>query len=76
MYADLELIWVPIVDRNLVRADVAAGGAMKDCVLASKHQRIRSPLLLRDVERNWLLSQIPTWGARWMDDARDRAMRR
>ena len=73
MYADLELEWVPIVDRELVRADAQANGAMRDCVLVLA-QRVRSPLLLRDTERDWLLAQIPSRTRSWISKMRQRAL--
>jgi len=39
MYADLELKWVGIVDRNEIRADAAAGGNMQKCMLATSTSR-------------------------------------
>jgi hypothetical protein len=66
-YADLEMVWVPIIDRDDLRADAAAGGAMKDSVLASRNQRMRSPVRLRDVERDWLWARLPQPTRRWIE---------
>jgi hypothetical protein len=67
-YADLEMQWVPIIDRDDVRADALAGGAMKQSVLAAKTQQMRSPVKLRDVERDWLLAHIPRSTKQWIEE--------
>jgi hypothetical protein len=67
-YADLEMQWVPIIDRSEVRADAAAGGTMKQSVLAAKTQQMRSPVKLRDVERDWLLAHIPRSTKQWIEE--------
>jgi hypothetical protein len=69
-YADLEMAWVPIIDREDVRADAAAGGDMKQSVLAAKTQQMRSPVKLRDVERDWLLARIPRSTQLWIEEER------
>ncbi len=74
MYADLEMTWVGIIDRADIRADADAGGAMQDCVLAAKHGQIRSPLLLRDVERDWLLSAVGRNNQAWIRRMQKRAL--
>ncbi len=74
MYADLEMKWVGIIDRADIRADADAGGAMQDCVLAAKHQQMRSPLLLRDVERDWLLDAIGRNNRAWVTRMQKRAL--
>lgn len=66
-YADLEMVWVPIIDRDELRADAASGGPMKDSVLAARYQKIRSPLKLRDAERDWLLARLPQPTRRWIE---------
>ena len=71
-YVDLELQWIPILDRDDVRADAASGGAMSRSVLAAKHQQMRSPVLLRDTERNWLWSKIPRTTQKWIREERTR----
>jgi hypothetical protein len=68
MYADLEMKWVPIVDRGTVRDNAEAGGSMRASVLAAQHQRMRSPVNLRDDEADWLLQEIPAWAKRWIRD--------
>jgi hypothetical protein len=73
MYADLERKWVPIVDRRTVRDNAEAGGPMRTSVLATQHQRMRSPVNLRDDEADWLLHEIPAWAKRWIRDMQLRA---
>jgi hypothetical protein len=68
MYADLEMTWVPIVDRGTVRDNAEAGGPMRASVLATQHQRMRSPVNLRDDEAGSLVQEIPAWAKRWIRD--------
>jgi hypothetical protein len=69
-YADLEMAWVPIVDREVVRADAADAGAMRRSVLASRTQQMRSPVRMRDEERDWLWSRIPRATQLWIEAER------
>jgi hypothetical protein len=70
-YADLEMAWVPIIDRDDVRADALGGGAMAKSVLAAKTQQMRSPVKLRDVERDWLMARIPRSTRSWIEEERN-----
>ena len=70
-YADLEMAWVPIVDRDEVRANASGGGSMKQSVLAAKTQQMRSPVKLRDAERDWLLAHIPRATKLWIEQERE-----
>jgi hypothetical protein len=70
-YADLEMQWVPIVDREDVRADALRGGAMQRSVLAAKTQQMRSPVKLRDEERDWLWAHIPRSTQLWIEEERN-----
>lgn len=66
-YADLELVWVPIIDR----AQIQRAPEMRQSVLASKRQfQMRSPTLLRDGEADWVSAQLPRWATRWLEEAR------
>lgn len=70
-YADLEMAWVPIIDRDEVRSDAVRGGPMKQSVLAAKTQQMRSPVKLRDAERDWLLAHIPRSTQAWIEAERE-----
>jgi hypothetical protein len=72
-YADLELQWIPIVDRSAIREDAAGNGPMKDSVLGVNRQQMRSPVLLRQVERDWLLQQVPARTRKWIEEMSARA---
>jgi hypothetical protein len=63
--------WVPIVDREDVRADALRGGAMQRSVLAAKTQQMRSPVKLRDEERDWLWAHIPRSTQLWIEEERN-----
>ncbi len=74
MYVDLELTWVPIIDRAVVRSDKAAGGPMRRSVLASTQQQIRSATLLLNEERDWLLAKVGRNTRPWVMEQRKRAL--
>lgn len=69
-YADLEMAWVPIIDRDEVRSNAAHGGAMQRSVLAARTQQMRSPVKLREEERDWLWSRIPRSTQLWIEAER------
>jgi hypothetical protein len=69
-YADLEMAWVPIMDREDLRADALGNGAMAKSVLAAKTQQMRSPVKLRDGECDWLLARIPRSTRQWIEEER------
>ena len=67
-YADLELQWIPILDRAKVQDEARAAGVMKRSVLgSSRHQQMRSPTRLRDHEVEWLLKFVPRETRAWIN---------